>query len=102
MNAEEFIQIHNNIPLRQHLVDVCKAMSRCPELCEDLLQEAWMRIVEAESGKTDEFYLAEGVRAMRNCMDREKRYWRTKKKYYTRTASYKRVERTLKKIVSKK
>ena len=94
LNTEDFITLHNNKHLCQHLVDICKAMTRSPELQADLLFEAWIKIGDLLLGKTLKFYVGHGVNAMKDYYQ-ERRYH----KKYIGSASYQRVRRYAKKNI---
>lgn len=61
--------------LRQYIIDAAKQLTACPELQEDAMQEAWMRILEEPTGQRSiEWYADEARRAMKAQVMRDYRY----------------------------
>jgi len=71
MRTEYFMEQVYVPELRQHIVDTAKAFTRSIELQEDLAQEAYLALAEAEAGKSARWYQAVAYRAMDNYRKRE-------------------------------
>lgn len=102
MTTEEWTKIHADPVVRQYFADMCKAFSRCPELQEDLLQEAWLRIGTCSPNRSRGYYMHEGFRAMNAYYQREWRSWRLVRNgrdySHNREALRKRIERSQEKF----
>ena len=64
MHGEDVIELFENKILRNYLCSCARNFSRNPELQEDLLQEAWLRICEKPAGRDIRYYIREGYNAM--------------------------------------
>ena len=73
MRGEDVVKLFENKILRNYLCASAKNFSRNPELQEDLLQEAWLRICEQPAGRDTHYYIREGYRAMDNAYRKELR-----------------------------
>ena len=76
MRGEDVVVLFENKVLRNYLCASAKNFSRNPELQEDLLQEAWLRICEKPAGRTIKYYIHQGYYAME---ERYKRWLHYKK-----------------------
>ena len=56
MTTEDYLVLHANIPLRQHIIDTAKGLSRDKRIQADLVGHAWFILGEAKAQKTDEYY----------------------------------------------
>jgi len=79
MTGEDFMNVWNDIELRQYLVNVAKSFTRDKALQEDLLQEAWLRISQEDRDKTSDYYKAQGFKGMDAAYRKENRSTRLEK-----------------------
>ena len=80
MHGEDVIELFENKILRNYLCSCARNFSRNPELQEDLLQEAWLRICEKPAGRDMIYYIHQGYCAMDNAYRKELRYRKMKNK----------------------
>ena len=80
MRGEDVVVLFENKVLRNYLCVSAKNFSRNPELQEDLLQEAWLRICEKPAGRDIKFYIHEGFLAMNSFYRKELRQRKIKQK----------------------
>ena len=73
MRGEDVVVLFENTVLRNYLCASAKNFSRNPELQEDLLQEAWLRICEKPAGRDIKYYIHQGYCAMDNAYRKELR-----------------------------
>ena len=99
MRGEDVIVLFENTILRNYLCASAKNFSRNPELQEDLLQEAWLRICEKPAGRDIKFYIHQGYCAMDNAYRKELRY--RKIKAQSKRANIYRVRKKIKKMSTK-
>ena len=76
MNGEDVLKLFENKILRNYLCSCSRNFTRNPELAEDLLQEAWLRICEKPAGRDIRYYIHQGYCAIE---ERYKRWLRYKK-----------------------
>ena len=79
MRGEDVVELFENKVLRNYLCASAKNFSRNPELQEDLLQEAWLRICEKPAGRTIKYYIHQGYCAMDSAYRKELRTRRLSK-----------------------
>jgi DNA-directed RNA polymerase specialized sigma24 family protein len=73
MTGDEFVATWADRELRQYVVDQARRHSKNPEDQEDYIQEAWMRIAEADANKTEAYYEDEAYRAIHAAWKRDYR-----------------------------
>ncbi len=74
MTDAEFAKFYENRELKTYLWKIANAKTHDPELKEDCLQEAWVRISEAAPGQPISFYQGEGYKAINACCEKQRRY----------------------------
>jgi len=74
MTEGGFCKLYKNRGLKTYLGKTANVKTHDPELKEDCLQEARLRISEAPLGQSLSFYQEEGAKAIDACRKREKRY----------------------------
>lgn len=77
-NEAEFLRIYNLPGLRKYVLDIVWIFTKDEELQKELIQEAWLRIWQADENCGIRYYEREAYRAIDNYYRKEMRQQRLK------------------------